>query len=378
MKGAILVITLWLLGTPAIANEESKQFEIGGDVFSAGSKVTHDATGTDDLFIAGETVNSSTDITGSAHMAGRRVRLQGPVHQDVYAAGMDLLLSNTIGGDATLAGYEVSLEGSVGGSLRVAGSKINVTGPVTGYALIAGETVTLNAVLAGDVSLAAEAVEFGTDARIDGELLLFEEEPGELLVPESVITENRIQRRQIDDMRSHGDGDMPEVFSWRRVILGLFSGVIFITALAALLAGLAPRHLASMRRRILGAPFRTLGLGFLAQSTVIGSAIVFAMTVIGLFFTPAAILLAFLIGFAGYVIGSYAIGVAIFSWTGKKEEPISFTQRALAAGAGALAVALIALVPFLGWLFVLAVVLVGVGALTALLFRPVFFSDTHV
>jgi len=373
MKGGILLIVLSLPCTPAIANEESRLFEIGGDVFMAGSQPAHNAIGTDDLFMAGETLRSSTDVAGSAHMAGRRVKLQGQVGQDIYAFGMELLVSNSVGGDATLAGYEVSLEGKVGGALRVAGSKINVAGPVSGYALIAGENVTLNTALAGDVSLAAETVEFGSDARIDGQLFLYEENPGELKVPEYVIAQSRIQRRHMDDMRSHGDRDSSELFSWRRAILGILSGVIFITALTALLAGLAPQHLASMRRKILGAPFRTLGLGFLAQSTVIGSAIVFALTVIGLFITPAAILLAFLTGFAGYVVGSYAFGVAILARTGKTAEPVSFNDRALAAGVGALAVALIGLIPFLGWLFVLAVVLVGVGALTALLFRPAFF-----
>ncbi len=56
-------------------------------------------------------------------------------------------------------------------------------------------------------------------------------------------------------------------------------------------------------------------------------------------------------------------------------EPESIGDRALAAAVGALAVGLIALVPLLGWLFVLAVTLAGIGALCMRLFRPAFFSD---
>ena len=41
----------------------------------------------------------------------------------------------------------------------------------------------------------------------------------------------------------------------------------------------------------------------------------------------------------------------------------------------AVAAAVVALIPFLGWLFVLALVLSGVGAITLRVARPRFFAD---
>ena len=58
-------------------------------------------------------------------------------------------------------------------------------------------------------------------------------------------------------------------------------------------------------------------------------------------------------------------------------EPDSIADRATAAGVGALTAGIIGLIPFLGWLFVLALVLAGLGAITIRTIRPAFFADAQ-
>lgn len=373
MNRIIFLIIFTLTYSLASADDEISVIEFSGDVFATGSNVTHEGIGTDDLFMAGEKIQSSADITGSAHAAGRRVKLLGSIGKDVYAAGMDILLTKQVAGDVTVAGYEIVLGSSVGGDLRTSGSEVEINGAVTGYAMIAAESANLNSPISGDVSLAAENVHFGPDARIDGQLILYEENPGELIVPEHVITEDRISRRDIDDFKKRWKDDMSSVFSWRRAVFSFIAGVILVAAIAALIAGFAPEHLAKMRKKILNTPFRTLGFGFLTQAAVLGSAILFAMTIIGILFTPACVLLALILGFLGYVIGAYAFGVGLLLAFGRSE-PETFRDRAMAAGTGALIAGLLAIIPFLGWLFVFALVLSGIGAIITHLFRPVFFA----
>ena len=48
----------------------------------------------------------------------------------------------------------------------------------------------------------------------------------------------------------------------------------------------------------------------------------------------------------------------------------------VAAGVGALVAGIIGLIPLLGWIFVLALVLSGIGAITLRVIRPAFFLDT--
>ena len=127
---------------------------------------------------------------------------------------------------------------------------------------------------------------------------------------------------------------------------------------------------------ILSTVLQRLGLGFLTLSAIAGSALLLALTLIGIVVSPAAILLAVLTGFAGYVIGVYAFGVGLMLAIGR-DEPRSIADKALAAGAGAVVAGILALIPFLGWLFVLALTLAGVGAICMRVFSPHFFTEHH-
>lgn len=368
MARVLLLMIIGLLATPVLADDEPALFDFGGDSFRAGRSVNHDATGTDDLFMAGETVAGKADITGSAHLAGREITMQGTVGGDAYMAGEEISLEGDVSGDASLVGRAISVTG-VGGDLRIAGSELRLSGDIGGYAMVAGEDVAFDAAVAGDVSLAAQQVTWGEGASIAGRLIVYEEDPGDLEVPERVIPDDRIERRKIEEWEG------PQPPSLGRVIFKFLMGVIVVAALAALIATLVPGRLAEMRKQILERPFHTLWLGFLTQSTVIGAGVLFGITIIGLLLTPAMIVLALAGGFAGYVVAAYAFGVGLLLAFGKPE-PDSIRDRAIAAGVGALVAGIIGLIPLLGWLFVLALVLSGIGAITLRVVRPVFFAET--
>ncbi|SIO25538.1 hypothetical protein SAMN05444722_1044 [Rhodovulum sp. ES.010] len=359
-------IILFLAATPLAAQEEQEALDFGDDSFRAGGTVVFEATGTDDLFMAGETLRAQADISGSAHLAGRRVTMAGDVGQDAYLAGMDVVLEGEVAGDATLAGYDVRV-GPVGGDLRVSGSKLSLEGAVAGYALVAGEKVRIDSVLNGDVGLSARELEFGEGARIEGRLILYEESQGTLEIPETVVPAERVERRDMSAW--HDAAGERRGIGWAAAIGSFVTGVLVVSALAALIAAIIPQTLADMRRDLLARPFRNLGIGFVTQSALVGSAVLFALTIIGIFLSPAAVLVALLAGFAGYVVGVYAFGVGLLLAFGRPE-PGSIGQRAVAGGIGALVAGLIALIPLLGWLFVLALVLAGIGAImTRLLHR---------
>lgn len=367
---ASAMIVLSLTAAPGSAEENAQIFDFGGDSFRTGATVVLDTAGTDDLFMAGETVRGEADISGSAHLAGRRVTMTGAVGGDAYMAGMDVVLDGPVAGDATLAGYDVRV-GDVGGDLRISGAKLAVGGPVAGYALIGGDEVRIGAVITGDVSLTARNVEFADGARIDGKLTLYEEKPGAMEIPASVASEDRIERRDISEWEAATRSVTG--WSWMRAVGRFLTGVVMVAALAALIAAVMPGTLAEMRRGILERPLRNLWIGFLAQSAVIGSAVIFAMTLIGALLVPAVVFVALAGGFAGYILAVYAFGVALVQAVGRPE-PQNVGERALCGGIGALATGIIALVPLLGWLFVLALTLTGLGAVVQRLFRPRFLA----
>ncbi|MGG7645995.1 hypothetical protein ACQ5SP_14390 [Rhodovulum sp. YNF3179] len=360
------------LAAPLSAQTDSERRTFGDDVFLAGEDVIHGGAGADDAFLAGDGVTLETAITGTAHMAGRRLSVLGEVGGDLYAAGMDILLGAPIRGDATVAGYDIRVDRAVGGDLRAAGTSVHVTGPVAGYALLTGEAVTIAGRIDGDVEVSAGTIAFGADAEIGGTLTLHHEDPASVAVPAGVLPAERITRRTLEDWE-HGPRDFAPV-GWGAVIAGFLGSVLAVGLIATLVAAIVPQGLARLREQALGQPFRTLWMGFLTLSVLSGAAILLAVTVIGIFVSPAAVLAALAVGFAGYVIGAYAFGVGLLGAFGRAA-PDSIGDRALAAFTGALATGLVTLIPLLGWVFAMALTLLGTGALAVRVLRPAFFTE---
>lgn len=357
---------------PVWADDDMARFDFGGDAFRAGISVTHDAAGADDLFVAGDRVTGRADITGSAFLAGRKVTMEGAVAGDVYAAGEDVEIQGDVSGDASLLGRTVSVA-DVGGDLRVAASELRLTGNIGGNAIIAGDDVAFDAAVGGDVTLGAQSVDWGDAASIAGRLIVHEEMLGDLEVPERVASVDRVERRETESLEV-GRRHEPRWSRWQSSIGDFLFEVIVVTILAVLIAALMPARLAKMQQQVFARPIHTLWLGFLSLSAVIGASILLAVTIVGLPLVAALVLLAFVGTIAGYAVATYVLGARLLLATGRPE-PDSIGSRGIAAGAGALAAAVIGLIPFLGWLFAIALALAGIGAITLNSIRPVFFAD---
>lgn len=161
--------------------------------------------------------------------------------------------------------------------------------------------------------------------------------------------------------------------SKRGIFTSFLTGVLMVTALAALLAAVLPETLARLRISVLQQPLRATWIGALSLAVLAGGAILSALTLVGILAAPALVLAALVLGFGGYVVGVYAFGVAILKRLGRAV-PDDFGDRAMAAGAGALAAGVISLLPVLGWLFVLALALAGAGSVTISWCNPRFFG----
>ena len=383
MARPFLILITCLVAMPAWADDDSARFDFGGDAFRAGMSVTHDAAGADDLFMAGDRVTGRADITGSAFFAGRKVAMSGAIGGDVYAAGEEVAIQGDVSGDASLLGRTVSVA-EVGGDLRVAASELQLGGNVGGNVIVTGSDVAFDAAVGGDVTLAARNVDWGEAASIAGRLYIHEEKLGDLEVPERVASVDRIERREIEGREIEGReiegrGVEPQDEArrphWRSSIGDFLFEVIVVAVLAVLVAALLPTRLAEMQRRVLARPVHTLWLGFLSLSAVIGASILLTITIIGLPLVAVLALLAILCTIAGYAVAVYVLGVRLLLATGRPE-PDSIGSRGIAAGAGALAAAVIGLIPFLGWLFAIVLALAGIGAITVQSIRPAFFADT--
>jgi len=343
-----------LVALPAAAQEG---LVLGDDVYRAGSTVVLAEKGAQSVFLAGERVAVEAGVAGSAHLAGRRVEVAAPVAGSLYAAGLDIALTAPVAGDATIAGRDIAVTAALGGSLRAAGATLRVTAPVAGNALLVGDSVTLDAPVTGDVALAADDMNFGSEARIDGKLVLLGGEDEAATVPARVVPPERTEVRRVER-----PAERPPAAGVAAGIGSFLAGIAILALLATLAASIAPVGIEALRDEISLRPFRTFGLGFLALAALVGSGVIIGLTVVGLLIVPAIVLATLLIGFAGCVTAVYMLGSSLYEWRTRRE-PDRLGARALAALAGAVVAGLVFLVPFLGWLFMLGLVITGTGAL---------------
>jgi hypothetical protein len=142
-------------------------------------------------------------------------------------------------------------------------------------------------------------------------------------------------------------------------------GVVCTALLALLVIALAPTQVQLWRQIAQAHPWRAVLSGFLVASALAGSGIILALTVVGLLLMPVVILLLIIAGFAGYALGSYVLGSALWLAFGQRM-PDALPGRFGVALFGAAVVAVLWFVPILGWFLALGVTLLGIGTLSAM------------
>jgi len=345
--------------------QETDQYNdlFANDRYAAGEDITLAEDTAGDLFAAGEEVTLRAPVGGTSHMAGRRVTVAAPIDGNLYAAGYSIDIAADIAGAATLFASEIEVTAPVAGNMRAFARDVSLTAPLAGGLIVAAADVTLDAPIAGDLLIAAEDIVWGAAAEVAGEVIIYTEHAVAIDVPASVAPPERITFR--DATAFDDDTGVMQEFQQgaiRGAIMGFVFSVLVVALLATATIALAEPQVAGWRARALSHPLGSLWAGFLAVSTVVGGGVVLALTVIGIPLTLAAILLAGLAAYAGYVMGSYILGVGLWRAIGRPV-PEGVLHKAGLAVLGALIAGLIALIPFAGWLFVLALSLGGLGTI---------------
>lgn len=356
-----------LAAVPLHADEDAARLDFGSDTYVAGEGIGIETPTEGDLFAAGEDLSLRAPVLGATHLAARRLTVDaatGTLYAFAYAIDLDA----TVTGAASLFAAEVEIDGDIGGNLRLFAREAEIGGAVGGSALIAARSLDLDAPVAGDLMLAVEEVEFGNDAVVAGQVIVFVEEGEDPVeIPARVAAPDRVEVRNIEAMGDvqGGFADM-RAAARRAAVTGFIVSVLTVAALAAAAIAVAPAHVAQWREKALSAPGQSLIAGFLLLSTVSGAGLVLALTIIGIPLLFAALFLAGLAGYAGYVMGAYILGIAVWQRFGN-EIPQDVLPKAGLALMGAFIAGIVALIPFLGWLAVLALALTGAGAIATVI-----------
>ncbi|MEM7644549.1 MAG: hypothetical protein AAF366_18790 [Pseudomonadota bacterium] len=363
---ALAVLVLCLSCGSALADRYEAQ--LGGDRFVSGGRLDETVPSGRDLLVSGAQVVTRGDVTQDLFAAGFSVDMEGATGGDVTAAGARVRLDGRAGGDAMLSGVIVTLDrqGEVAGNARLFGGTATVRGAVGGSAVVAASEIRIEGRVAGDMQLAGDAISFGPEARVDGRLTITA--PEELIVPDHVAPSGRVSYeymdagawRDFDELAWEG---IPEAPSAAAVGGGFLVSLAFLLAVGGTFLALAPDRVATMRRVALTRPGITILVGGLGLSALIGLVPVSAISIVGLPLLPMAILTVLLAWLLGYLLGAYVVAMGVARAVGLGDNPVLPVRLAVLAAA-ITAAALLNFVPILGWVLNVALVFLGLGAMT--------------
>jgi cytoskeletal protein CcmA (bactofilin family) len=332
---ALLLVAVVLLGTlPGIAAAEQR---------SGGSIVVEDGeTVTEDLTAFGGTVVVRGTVEGDlTAFAGNVIIEQGAeVTGSVEVTAGNVRIAGTVGGTATASGGNVFIAdtATIDADLDAAAGTIVVAGSVAGNAKLAGGSVTV-----------------ASTASIDGNVEYAIGEDGEFNNEGATVGGSVTQN---DNLSTDGGFERPDpggpVFGIYGFLVNVFVGGLLLLVF--------PDTSGRIANRVTDEPLRTGGIGLLALIGVPITAVLFAITVIGIPVTIAVLIVYALALWVATIYGRYAVGTAVLSYT-------EVENRWADLLVGLVIVAALVRIPVIGGLFEFVVLLLGLGAMTGLLYR---------
>jgi cytoskeletal protein CcmA (bactofilin family) len=329
------------------------------------------AEGRDHQYLFGDLVHIQTNARGNVRALAREVKVDGvSVNGDLTLAARVIDVSGTVRDDTHLLGETISLAGTFDGELMVAGRDV-VLHPVTvvkGSARVAGERVSLSGTYKGAVQATGKKVyvsgRFGGDLHVDAEELTVQRE--------AVIGGKLVYRGKyapvVDDRAVVTGGythEVPEVFekverAARATKLGGIILLVLWPTIAGLFLTVVMRRMADTGLRLLRKRFwHSVGFGIAGLFGIPLIAAVLMISVVGLPFGvslfasyPVALLL-------GSAMGALYLGDRFWKLMGKEHTTLWGHLLLLVTGVALLAA--IGQIPYLGWFFVLLVMIAGVG-----------------
>lgn len=260
--------------------------------------------------------------------------------------------------DISTAWGNVRVEGEVEGDVNSGFGDIEINGPVRGHVDAGFGNISINGPVGGDVKAGFGDLSLEQNAQIDGEIYV-----GHGTIREH--PEAQLQGSHAIGMVSGFEREEPPFEDYFSDMIGWTLMTLVLVGAAVLLAVAAPRPLRAATRSLEASPGRSLVLGLGSLPATVVVLILLAFTGVGLLLIPLLLPAYLVLLFFGVLVSAYFLGRKVVLALGRHR-----AGDALAAVVGAILVAMVFLVPFLGGLVFFALALLGAGAaVSALLTR---------
>ena len=374
----------------------------------------------DDLYVAANEIVVDGTVRGDLIAIGNSVRVNGAVRQDVIAAGRSVEIGGTVGHATRIAGQTllVSKGAQVDGDLLAAGYSLqNQRGSTVGGTLAyTGYQALLEGNVDGDLQGALNALELGgevgknVDVQVDGQggggppfvSTTPSEVPVPTVQPGLTLTDSAkvggdlnyesSAEAQISPDAQIGGQVNPTIRTTQQeektttpvanVVFSILRSFVALLLVGLLLVWLVPRWLRRRAGTVLDRPLASFGwgvlafIGFLALGIAILLATILLTIIFGVLTLGGLVLLFIALGvlaeavlvtvflvstnYVAQVIVSFLAGVLVLEGF----RPGRDTGRVLPLVIGLILYVILRAIPWLGFIVGLAVVLLGLGALS--------------
>jgi hypothetical protein len=347
----------------------------GNDVSVAGATV-HVTGDAKSVAAMGATVSVAANVTESVWAAGAEVTIHGTVGKDIAAAGSRVTFRGKAGGDLWAAGAAIDADLVVGGGARIWGGQVALgTGTdIAGDLRAGGGAVAVSGHVAGESRIAGRRVLF--DARADKTVTIH---AGELIIgPNAVLAGDLVLvggTKATVDPAAKISGQTREAAPGRWFFgprvdprpgqfgFSLFlAGTAVLTGIGLMLLGRSSFDEAASTAR--HRPVARFLLGLVVIILIPIAAVLLLVTVIGI---PLGIGLLLFLPFL-FLIGHATAALGIADWVlNRNAMPRTVGRSILFLIIGAIGIAVVGLIPFIGPLIVFIAVLAGAGGFLATL-----------
>ncbi|MFA5431805.1 MAG: polymer-forming cytoskeletal protein [Candidatus Paceibacterota bacterium] len=337
---------------------------IDDNLYVVGSDVSTYGKVKGDLFLLGGSVVVSGPVEGDLMSSGGTLNISGKVNGDERLAGGSVMVSNLVGGDLLVAGGQVNvLPGSiVGKDVEIVGGTINYSGISNGRVRIRGGDVYVNGRIDGGLSVQAQNVKLGPNAIIAGDFNYYS--PSEVVLEQGAIISGTTNFSKIAVFQDEGMS-VPGFFSGL-ITLGLLVKLVMIIIASLILVYAFNKQTNMIIKESVSNFWRNTGKGFILFVIAPVVIIISLVTVIGAIFGVVVGLIYALLLIISSVIANLIFAQLCMKYIFKKED---YNLNWWIIILFSLIFEMIFFVPFIGWLFKLAVFFTAFGSLASYVFN---------
>jgi len=369
--GFLASILALSLATPVLAapsfvapnkNEASVSINspISDDVYATGGSVVINENIAGDLFVAGGMIEVNANVAGDLLVSGGTVSIRGSVGDDARISGGQVVVYGNVGDDLLVGGGTVWIDDAavVHGDLLAGAGELRLSGTVLGNVKAGFGSARISGTIDGDADL-----RYGDDgqlvfldgARVGGKLDYWAPRETDAFagVAGEVVYHKALLKGPNWPLAA-------AIFIPAAMLLGALWALASLAFLGGLLLWLLPKYLPRVAVLTKKNYWQALWQGLLFVIVVPILALLVALTGFGLPVAVVMMLSSAMIMILASIPVSMAIGSCIIKY---KENDKNKGRQFLALVVGALIYIVLGLLPFIGWIFKLILILIGVGVI---------------